>query len=267
LFSYPLIPILFLLILPCIGIVSEFYYIETNLNYPVLLKYFEFSLVIAIAIYILLPYLFHQKYFNINSEYLVREYELLKKLMYVGVPLLIIVMLFFVKTFNPEKPNFSLVLFSGLILVVSATFFKMLINLSLKNFRYYYAKGCFQILTRRSDKEEMMKFLVMGINSYNKFLKRNLKLQINNIHNLYSKIISNFIFMNSLFVNSLSKTFQNEDKLLPLRLILHFSNLAEEQFLIQESLWEKIKEWATFLVAIIPVTISIIQFLLTLNSK
>jgi hypothetical protein len=34
-----------------------------------------------------------------------------------------------------------------------------------------------------------------------------------------------------------------------------------ENFLIQESLWEKIKEWAAFLVAVIPVTISIIQFL------
>ena len=186
--------------------------------------------------------------------------------MYIGLPLLIIIMFVFINTNNPATPNWSFPLFSGLIIIVSGTLSKIIINVVKRDFRFYYARGCFSFLIKRKDHAEKMRYLVMGINSYNKYLKKNLKLQINNIDNLHSKIISNFIIHNSMFIDSLHKTFQTDNKLLPLRYIISFLNLETEQFLVKESLWEKIKDWGAFLVAVIPVAISIIQLLLNINS-
>jgi hypothetical protein len=262
---YIIIPLFILIILPFSLIFSEILYIETEAGYPIYLKYFEITVVTIIIIYILLS--IYEKYWKKNEINLVKEFEFLKKLMYIGLPLLIIVMLAFINTNNPVNPNWSYPLFSGLILIVSSTLSKIILSVLKRDFRFYYAKGCFSFLMKRKDDSEKMRYLVMGINSYNKYLKKNLKLQINNINNLHSKLISNFILHNSLFVDSLSKTFHTDNKLLPLSYIIDFLNLETEQFLIEESLWEKIKDWGAFLVAVVPVVISIIQFITNANSK
>jgi hypothetical protein len=261
---YILIPLFILVILPFILIFSEIYYIQINADYPIFLKYFEIIVVAIIIIYILFSS--YEKYWKINELNLVKEFEFLKRLMYIGLPLLIIIMFVFINTNNPATPNWSFPLFSGLIIIVSGTLSKIIINVVKRDFRFYYARGCFSFLIKRKDHAEKMRYLVMGINSYNKYLKKNLKLQINNIDNLHSKIISNFIIHNSMFLDSLLKTFQTDNKLLPLRYIISFLNLETEQFLVKESLWEKIKDWGAFLVAVIPVAISIIQLLLNINS-
>ena len=203
-----------------------------------------------------------EKYFKKeNVQDLVIEYEFLKKLMYVGVPLLIIILIVFLRS-SQEKPNFSFALFPGLTLIVSGGLLRILSNITKKDFRFYYARGCFQIYQKKTDEAEKMYYFMRALNSYNKYLKRNLKLQISNINNIYSKIISDSILEKHEFIKSMSNAFQSDNKLKPTKYILNFLNIQNtEQFLTKEPLWDKIKEWGVFLAAVIPVVISIVQLL------
>ena len=61
----------------------------------------------------------------------------------------------------------------------------------------------------------------------------------------------------------MSKAFESNDKFEPLRYLLNsLDTQNSERFLIEESIWDKTKEIGTFLVAVVPVLISIIALLL-----
>lgn len=266
--SYILIPLIILVILPSFGIASEIYYLETRESYPSYLRYFEIIIVIIFLIYILLPAgLSTKTYFRIRGlETSIIEFEFLKKIIYVGLPLLIIVMVVFLQSYQPEDPNFSYALFSGLILIVGGTLSRVIINVSKKAFRFYYAKGCLALMSKEADETNKMNYLIMALNSYNKYLKRNLSLQITNIDNIYSKIITYSIDDKTEMIYSICSSFLSNDKLKPIKYISTiFDPQNKEQFLSKESLGSKIKEWGVFLAAIIPVLISVIQFVLKIS--
>jgi hypothetical protein len=109
---------------------------------------------------------------------------------------------------------------------------------------------------------------VRALNSYNKYLKRTLKLQINNIDQICSKIISDHLLDKPEFVYSIWSGFQDTDKLMPTTLLLNMVGIENrEQFLKKEPLLDKIKEWGALSAAIIPLVISVIQFILALPSS
>ena len=60
----------------------------------------------------------------------------------------------------------------------------MAFALSRKRFRLYFAKGCLSISKNSNDEVEKMEFLIKGLNSYNSFLKRHIKLEINEINEI-----------------------------------------------------------------------------------
>jgi hypothetical protein len=185
--------------------------------------------------------------------------------MYVGLPLLIIIMLISISTYQPESPNILSILLGGLILIVGATLLRIISTTIRKDFRFHYAKGCFQLLSQNADKAEKIDYIIMALNSYNKYLKRKIKLQISNINNIYSKIIADPLIDESEFIKSLSTAFQSDDNLQPTRTILNFLDIQNSQeVLTKEPLWEKVKEWGAFLVAIIPVAISIVQLVFSI---
>jgi hypothetical protein len=68
------------------------------------------------------------------------------------------------------------------------------------------------------------------------------------------------------FTSSISSEFQSDDKLKPTKYLLNMLNRTDD-ILTKEPLWDKIKEWGAFLAAIIPVVISIIQFLFSTSSQ
>ncbi|MDW3680141.1 MAG: hypothetical protein QOA14_11330, partial [Nitrososphaeraceae archaeon] len=53
--------------------------------------------------------------------------------------------------------------------------------LSRKRFRLYFAKGCLSIAKNSNDEVEKMEYLIKGLDSYNSYLKRHIKLEINEI--------------------------------------------------------------------------------------
>jgi len=75
-------------------------------------------------------------------------------------------------------------------LLVVGAFLKILFAIGKPEFRLYYAMGCFRIIQRKENEVEKMKYMIRGLNSYNKYLKRCSNLQINDLSKIYSKISS-----------------------------------------------------------------------------
>jgi hypothetical protein len=128
---------------------------------------------------------------------------------------------------------------------------------SRKDFRFQFAKVCMDTLEKKEDEINKIYYLIKGLNSYNKFLKRNLKLQFDDTM-VCSKIISSSDKNQSL--NLLSASFKDNDKLKPVSCLSTIIKLPDtEQLLVKEKLEVKIKDLITVLAAIVPVMISILQ--------
>ncbi len=264
-----IIPLFILIILPSFYYISvPFFinYLQIEVNYTAGF-YSELVIILIILIYSLLPAtLSAKKHFKIRTfEKYVIEFGFLKKSMYIGIPLLIAIYTYvgvYSAPYNPENPDYSYTLLGGLLLIVGSTFLRIISNISQTNFRFYYARGCFHLMSKETDETNKMNYFIMALNSYNKYLKRNLKLHISNINNIYSKIISDSIVDKYELIKSISTAFESNDKLKPIKYISAFLDAKNtEQFLTKEPLGDKIKEWGTFLAVIIPIMISIIQLL------
>src|SRR5438876_6914483 len=81
-----------------------------------------------------------------------------------------------------------------------------------RDFRFQLAKACMNVIENKKDEVNKIYYLMLGLNSYNKFLKRNLKLQFDDA-SVCSKIISSSDKNQSL--NLITASFKDNDKLKP----------------------------------------------------
>jgi hypothetical protein len=115
------------------------------------------------------------------------------------------------------------------------------------------------VVERKKDGVEKIRYLIIALNSYNKFLKRNLGLEFDNAR-VCSRIVSSNDKNQTL--NSVVTSFKTNDKLNPINCLSSIGNLpSAEQFLTQKQLSTRIKDMATFLAAVVPVMITILQLL------
>jgi hypothetical protein len=190
------------------------------------------------------------------SNYLI-EFEILKRLILAGLPLLIFTLT--LSLLNVER-SILFPLFYLITVIISSVLLRMFSNLAKKDYRFYYAKACFGIVSTKVEKSDKINCIILALNSYNKYLKRNIKLQISNIKDIYSKILIDPAVEKNETIISISKAFESNDKFEPLRNLLNSLDTQNvERFLTEESIWDKTKEIGTFLVAVIPVLISIIE--------
>jgi hypothetical protein len=222
----PVLILVIILVLPVFDIFLELnYYINIEVlkytPYKRCAETLEYTSIAVIIIYALYPaVLSSKKYFNRqNFGSLVVEYDFLKQLICIEIPVLVLVILVFSLTFGQKnlgdsgcyelntnefkssKPICYLyTVFPLLTLMVSSSIVRFFSNISKKDFRYYYARGCFQVSKNQSESEKMT-YLIRAINSYNKYLKRNLKLQISDINRISSKIISDSALEHYDFIN------------------------------------------------------------------
>jgi hypothetical protein len=144
-------------------------------------------------------------------------------------------------------------------LVPVSIIIKLLLEHSRKKFPLYYAKACFKMITEDSDQIDKARFFKTGLIWYNKFLKRNINLHINNIMKIYSKNITNSPLHQNKALISISESFDSEDELKPLRYLSVFIPDTEaEQILTKESITGTIKESSDLLIPIITIIITII---------
>lgn len=137
---------------------------------------------------------------------------------------------------------------------------KLLLQHGRKKFNLYYAKGCFKIVSKETaDEVERAKYFAIGLTWYNRFLKKNINLQINDVMKIYSKIITHSPLDTNKALISISQSFDSEDGLKPLRyLSAFFPDTEVGQILTKETLRMRIKESSDLVIPIITVIITVI---------
>jgi hypothetical protein len=136
------------------------------------------------------------------------------------------------------------------------------IHIIKREFRFYLAKG-YTIIASKNEEGDLdgMNYLLTSLDSYNKYLLRKLKFGIKNINKIYSNImISSGAKKRYEIIKVVCQCLGEEDRL---KLATYLSTLYKlpetEQFLVKESLVQKLKAIGAFLIAAIPIVISIIQ--------
>jgi hypothetical protein len=138
-------------------------------------------------------------------------------------------------TLDPKMPiyaNLSSISFNTIYMVLPipvSILIKLLLKRYRKYFTLYYAKGCFRLVSKEKMEIDKAKFLQEGLLWYNRFLNKNINLQLSQITRIYSKIITDTPLRTNKDVILLSNSFENDDELFPLRTIAtYYPNTVEQ---------------------------------------
>ena len=294
--------IIVLIVLPSVVIISHYLLTEVvisyfkgistvdtvseNLEYAKLAVNLFSAFQIVVFVVMVLIYPPYPAPFSIEKYFVKRgfvsavsEFELVRKILYVAIPLLIFFTV--IDLLKPLIEQFvsedvvamfteNIVFYSArgfLFLTVLAGLLKVVFALSRKRFRLYFAKGCLSIAKNSNDEVEKMEYLIKGLDSYNSYLKRHIKLEINEIKKIYSKITTLPSKEKSDTVNRIIKSFESGDTLEPVRYLSSLHDNKTELFLTEEPLEQKIKLQVTYAAGIIPVILTIIQSVINFSGS
>jgi hypothetical protein len=263
-------------------------YINSNIYIYYIIIYFQYG-VFLITLVVFPPFPAPhstEKYFRIRGfENAVLEYEFVRHILLVTLVLLIVILAFtiilpFIHTYFPPPLNTLLnpgilnVRGTGqevlplhiiyylrfyLFIIVVGAFLKILFALAKPEFRLYFAIGCFKIIQRKTDEAEKMRYLIKGLNSYNKYLKRCMNLQMNDLTKIYSKISNAPQEERKKIIESLSDLLERGNNTLePVRNLLTLSKAPEEEFLTEQPLKQKIKDGYTLLIPVFTIIVTLI---------
>jgi hypothetical protein len=198
------------------------------------------------------------------------EFEFTKKCLFVGIPLLIILIivarLFTYFQINDELLrhyfivyDFSFAVLATSILSVVGALLRIVAYTARNEFRIYLARGYCKIASKKSSLGKI-KYLLLSIDSYNKFLMRRTKIGIKNIDKIYSEFISTHS-KDEEMLSSICKQLGGQELDLAIYLSQIYKVPDTEQFFIKETLAQKLKTVIAFLAAAIPIVISVIHLL------
>ncbi|MDQ3837549.1 MAG: hypothetical protein M3270_11555 [Thermoproteota archaeon] len=122
------------------------------------------------------------------------------------------------------------------------------------------------VSSQKQDSVEKVRYLILTLDTYNKFLERNLKLKIKDIRRVYSLIISASLEQKIKIRDSIGKALE-KDKLELARQLAEISSLPdEEEFLINERtlLNQRLND---ILTVIIPALISVVGFIIAILTQ
>jgi hypothetical protein len=211
-----------------------------------------------------------EKYLKQNLEQAVIEFETVKKI--IPLILLIVVGLFIIFRYislDPSSFDLVAILSKDILLGIGVASILMygLIILK-KEFRFYFAKTCFVSALNQKDTFRQMYYYGLGLQEYNKYLKRHLKRQIKDIDKIFSKMSLLDNDGRTRLIHSLSDSFETgADKLKPIRSISTelMKSKDTESALVPESLKSHLKVIGTFLAASIPIVVSVITLYMTIT--
>jgi hypothetical protein len=212
-----------------------------------------------------------------GDENAIIEIEYIKKIIYIAIPILIILVSIYsinsmdLSKYNTLKPmidymnkyfkplmkdNFFVRATAISSAYVTFLLFFMFEFFITKEFRFYFAHACIRLMVKQGDQIKKMHYLILGLNSYNRYLRRNLNLQFND-----AKVYAGILGGNKeKITNDIADSFRS-DKLKPLNIL--YETLADKNdFFVKQKIGQKVKDWGTLLAALIPVTITLLHFLL-----
>jgi hypothetical protein len=278
--------------------ITTFFY-ERNVEDPVLglelanrfkqalhiLQYVIFA--VMLILYPIYPIIFSiEKHFNKrNPKSAIREYHILKKITYALLPLFFFAVALTISlriipdtNVNPidnlisqsiRDPILIQLFISTLgsvIFLIASTLLRIILLNSSKDFKFFLARLSFRAMKTVQDDVERVKYLIEGLSSYNKYIRRNLGLQFNDLKIIYSKLIldSNLNRIGSM--KELSQAFEDNDKLKSIRCLTALLNVEDtEHFLVKEPLGKKLENWGSILGTLVSMIAAVIGALATLG--
>jgi hypothetical protein len=205
-----------------------------------------------------------------DSRIQINLYDVLNRILFAEIVVLIVItILLYLIPESTENSTYAWLLvvkaffhFMQIMLIIPIyiIFLYFLPSYLTRDFRFIMAKKCMDVANEEKDKAEKINYLIAGLSSYKKYLKRNLGLEFDDTR-VASNIISSSSDKNEI-VETIEKSFNEDslDKLKPASCLSTFANLEpKEQFLINKQLSTRIKEIGIFLATIIPVLITVIQ--------
>lgn len=243
------LPLIILVILPPIFIalpdIADFYNVDIpndNIFWPLLL-------VIIFSVYILYHARFStEKYFKKKGfENMVYEFRFLQKILYAEIAIFAICLfvLVVVPLVAPSLPVMANNyfesrgfieddIFVGSAFAIGGTISKIASLTSRKEFGFYFAKGCFIILSKEEEGHENVRYLILGLNSYNKYLLKNMKIHIEDMKPIYSKFFCSPVHEKREIIDAITKAF-DLGKSEPIKPLLQFAgDKKAEEFLTRE---------------------------------
>jgi hypothetical protein len=215
------------------------------------------------------------------------EYWLVRKIILIAIPLFIILTTLsfadpqikmplgilidiplFQKVKHSQEIFYQLLsaLWAGLFFTASGGLLRILFWVGRKNFRYNFARGCAILSKHRQDSPAKLEYLMLSMNSYNKFLQRTIRVKMN--ESIQSKI-AKATLNNPEKINQIDSYFDFEDNLGPAKELSKLSdlNLANDEFFVKAKveMLDIVKEWGAVSAVVIPLIVTIVKQILFLG--
>jgi hypothetical protein len=179
---------------------------------------------VVLFLFSIFPARYHTESFfrKRGSENAVLEYQYIRKILFVFLiasVILIIIYYFIVyivaeqlsnpiyggvfdRTLGGLGPLSHHMYFVQVALLVVSFFIllKLLLEHARKQFRFYYAKACFEIINKKKSETDKAEYLHLGLDWYNKFVKRVTKSEID-VETIYSRIVSSPQLSNNILLD------------------------------------------------------------------
>lgn len=136
--------------------------------------------------------------------------------------------------------------------------------LAVKYFNFYYAKTLVgnSLYEQKEDEVKRIKHLFVGIDSYRKYLRNHLDLDIDS-SKVYPKITALVPEERNELIKSMYEAFsEDKDRLKPIVCLTTFLNIPAQEVLVKEHTRDKIKQLSLLLIPIITVLISVVRLFL-----
>jgi len=277
-----MMPLIILVILPPIFLalpdIADYY----GIDIPNDQIFWPFLLVVIFAVYILYDArLSSEKYFDKKDpENLVHEFGFLKKILYgeTAAFLLCLTALVIVPLVMPSAPLTAHNYFESRGFVEDDIFFSTIFAMggaigkiaslvSRKEFSFYFARGCFIILEKEEDGHENVRYFIAGLNSYNKYLIKNMKLNIEDMKQIYSKFFCAQAQEKTELIKTLDKAFA-KSKSEPIKPLLHFlGDKKADEFLTRQHLRAKTEHYVGIITPIMAVIFTMMEFWSKISSQ
>jgi hypothetical protein len=221
---------------------------------------------------------------NRNYRNLIIEYEYIKKIIYVLFPFFVLYIIsvllgqprfpfpYPVDNSNEAANNIRLIADAFLYFKIAALFavtsalLKIILLLAKKNFQFYFAKACFNLSSEKQyNKVDKMRYFLRGLYFYNKYLNRNLGLQISRLEDICYNIMIKSEDDNRE-INSVCQAFESSDKLHPIKHFSRYQKENSEPFLIKDSPGERIQQWITILGTLVSILSGILGIIILIPS-
>jgi hypothetical protein len=141
-----------------------------------------------------------------------------------------------------------------------AGFLRIVTQSTKREFRFYFAKACCKIISEKENEFDKMKYLLLLLDSYNRFLYRNIKMGINSIEEIYSIIYYKDTKERNQIIGLICGCLEDE-KLKLAKYLSSIYQIPDSKFYVREPFAQRMKLIGTILATMIPIIISTLALL------